>query len=803
MPLLNTLTDLKSLKYGQDRPGGGSSGQPYIQFPLPEQASEEVKAYYENNKYSLDFPLRGGGYNIGMDGPYVGQAAKYDRLRIQKFLRDSPRGPIYILKQQALQLSNPKIQVGSQINLDLGVLPFKYLGNLETTRIYNEGKNTLMQVGVQGSGIHFDRHGIIPVNPYQSTYAYVVAEDFRTNNADNNRLKLLYDTKILNSGKIPLSLGSSNQIEKLNALGISRDSRLLLQYPGGPTSAGGFGFTTVHRYDNTALFDQNVNTQADYFILKGNTYKTSYNSGHTKNYVEPLSYEGRLNKIPELILNYIYDTTGIDIPISQFDLDGIKDRDNSRKEIGTKRLEYLYNKLFTSQSNSRILYSYDKGPGGQETVLHRYDNTVRTSERLKTQARSNLGFGGLAEVKSKDPNEQDYYNVVSGIRTQTKITPAPGDELVDTSVTTGSINGISISTDRLQYLYEKLLVESPSNPITLYKYNGGPGGTETVLRRYDYTDNPPVTPRTFNYTYNYKQLKEAISPSVIGDDSVKDDFRITVNENLANGSKIASTKGYKGKNNIAKKYGVGSPGSPSLNREDYSKSVNSVNAQINTTQDLINKYDLKSKPGDPPKDIIDFHFETIEYGKDPTYIALRAFITSLQDNHSAEYTPFKYVGRGENFYVYNGFTRQISFNFSVAAQSRSEMKPLYRKVNYLLSQLYPDYKSGTGFMRTPMVKLTIGDYIHSQPGFLTSMNVSLNENATWEIVADPKEKDDDMYQLPQSMDITCQFTPIHDFLPRRSVSTNGEYYVTPLIARNDYGRNKFGIGNINLIKNAK
>ena len=30
MPLVNLTTDLKSLKYGQDKPGGNSSGQPFI-----------------------------------------------------------------------------------------------------------------------------------------------------------------------------------------------------------------------------------------------------------------------------------------------------------------------------------------------------------------------------------------------------------------------------------------------------------------------------------------------------------------------------------------------------------------------------------------------------------------------------------------------------------------------------------------------------------------------------------------------------------------------------------------------------
>lgn len=35
MALIDLKTNLKSLKYGSDRPGGGSSGQPYIQTAIP------------------------------------------------------------------------------------------------------------------------------------------------------------------------------------------------------------------------------------------------------------------------------------------------------------------------------------------------------------------------------------------------------------------------------------------------------------------------------------------------------------------------------------------------------------------------------------------------------------------------------------------------------------------------------------------------------------------------------------------------------------------------------------------------
>lgn len=36
MGLLDLKTDLKSLRYGQDTPGGGDSGQPYIKSKIPE-----------------------------------------------------------------------------------------------------------------------------------------------------------------------------------------------------------------------------------------------------------------------------------------------------------------------------------------------------------------------------------------------------------------------------------------------------------------------------------------------------------------------------------------------------------------------------------------------------------------------------------------------------------------------------------------------------------------------------------------------------------------------------------------------
>ena len=89
-----------------------------------------------------------------------------------------------------------------------------------------------------------------------------------------------------------------------------------------------------------------------------------------------------------------------------------------------------------------------------------------------------------------------------------------------------------------------------------------------------------------------------------------------------------------------------------------------------------------------------------------TYIHFRAIIDSMSDNYSAEWQAIKYMGRGEKFYRYQGFDRQISLNWTVAAQSKQELIPMYQKLNYLASANAPDY-SPVGYMGGNLISLTI------------------------------------------------------------------------------------------------
>jgi hypothetical protein len=172
-------------------------------------------------------------------------------------------------------------------------------------------------------------------------------------------------------------------------------------------------------------------------------------------------------------------------------------------------------------------------------------------------------------------------------------------------------------------------------------------------------------------------------------------------------------------------------------------------------------------PVDHPKDLIKFKINVID-SLDPfnsDLIIFRAFLDDFSDDYTAGYNNFKYNGRAEKFYTYTEFDRSISFNFKIAAQTRSEMKPIYQKLNYLVAQTAPEYSKGSSRMRAKFSRLTVGDWCNELPGFFEKVSLKWNKSYPWEVVLDPNNKDSDMNQLPHILDVSCGFRPIHDFAP--------------------------------------
>jgi len=205
----------KSKGYGQDRKGGGSSNQPYIQTPIPDGDVPN----------SPDFLLRNG-YLNPVD------SAK-DVSRLLKFFSPfgsgaSINGTLFVAKQELLERQN--------VDVDDGI-----------NRIYNP-LGTLFQAGVNSIGYHINKQGFNFLRDgyfnggKEGYYAYTNAQ--KTPNVVNehflNRLAASYLIKKKDDESIP----NFFNIDKLN-------SNNLLSYPGGPNSVLGIGNTNIRIWNPT------------------------------------------------------------------------------------------------------------------------------------------------------------------------------------------------------------------------------------------------------------------------------------------------------------------------------------------------------------------------------------------------------------------------------------------------------------------------------------------------------------------------------------------------------------------------
>ena len=261
--------------------------------------------------------------------------------------------------------------------------------------------------------------------------------------------------------------------------------------------------------------------------------------------------------------------------------------------------------------------------------------------------------------------------------------------------------------------------------------------------------------RNFSYTMGYNRLLSGSKNGELASTIRFNDFR----NGVINKSILSSdyTTG-----SMITRINIGSPGARINNRTD----INAVNDIAQDKLNLVDNYIADNddvKFNEDKSDLIKFAFHTIDNTNPNRNVNthFRALLTGYSDSFTPEWNAVRYAGRGENFYTYQGFDRDVSFSFKVAAQTKSEMAVLYRKVNYLLSTVYPDYDNDTGFMRGNLTRLTVGDLFNRTPGVLQSLNVTVNDEYPWEIALGKN-----MLQTPHILDIAVAWTPILQDLPR-------------------------------------
>jgi hypothetical protein len=243
------------------------------------------------------------------------------------------------------------------------------------------------------------------------------------------------------------------------------------------------------------------------------------------------------------------------------------------------------------------------------------------------------------------------------------------------------------------------------------------------------------------------------------------------------------------KNSIDAKYGFGTQGKVGANRTDPnsfgSGSMGAVTAndyqgkglvlkdtsfrgdKINAT-DIINSFGQADPYTNPEtKDLIRFFFEDGTQGKN--IMLFRAILTGLTDSFSPGWDKVDIMGRPDGAYLYTSFERTVSFNFTVAATSRAEMIPLWRKLNYLATYTMPNVSTAeksTGRASGPFMRMTVGDMYNRVPGFITSLSYTVPDESSWDIAEDRTSNGTGGKQLPMVIEVAMSYTIINDTRPQ-------------------------------------
>jgi hypothetical protein len=653
MPLIDLKTSLKSLKFGKDRPYGGSSNQPYIQSSIPEG----------------DIPTSGGPDFILRGGILAPISAAKDVSRLTQMFFDlkSPNGFQFITKQNILSRTSVQTQASKDGGIAYGAGALNQGAYLPSS--------TLAQAGVGFTGTHLNLLGIDPSSPMTGI----------TNTSISSLLP----------NALTLGLKRYEDVVKENTSGYDPSNNRLYEL----STKNGFISPTPSQNpslspDKTPNFFQKIGNFLQNFSINspGNGILMDYSGG-----------PGSILGVGKTIIPFADQRTGInnsELKNSGFFTDG------------SQTTYKVFNRLTPNLNFSKVIPSKD-----------------------------NLYIEGVSSI----------YENLTGQRV---------------------INNI-------QYVNNQ---RTNTNNFSVYK----PDTFEPSILATT-QDGPFKDPKI--YTFNQSQL---INASNNTNQAFKEDFRKLLIPSQSSFNAILSISPSYTSFNYANRTNAGDPGFSNtaegiknvLNytqasgngvAEDYKIALDKITAGAIYSAAVAKHNKYKSGDEYAGNDLVKFSIGVVQNNSTglSNFMHFRAFIDSFSDSYSSNWGSYNYVGRGDKFYNYEGFERTINLSFTVYAQSKAELIPMYKKLNYLASSLTPDY-SESGFMKGNLHKMTIGGYLFDQVGIIKSITYDVPEETPWEIgINEVGGEDTSVKELPHMIKVTgLTFVPIQHFLPRVAKTNN-------------------------------
>jgi hypothetical protein len=784
-------TALKSLKFGNDRPGGGSSNQPYIKNPIDRPNTPALNS---------DFLLRG-----GISAPLN---ALEDVARLTKYFFDfrNPSGLLFTAKQNLLSRTATKTEASFGAAYGNGTI--------------NEGiytpLSTLAQAGVVAFGGHLEKQGLDPTGTFReladtsitryadtgvqipeasrssilaiNKYQDVVYNNNRKDkNYEADNVPLLvdyssvrernsylnnrssYGTYMLGENSTPSGgnlytnrLLKLRDVTGLNPNSPSKSLGTLYSYGGGPDSILGFGKTDIK-------------------FATGNDGRVALRTNNLRNLI------GEYGKNEMLTRPNPYFQTGI-----------------------------IFGNLYSPKPGVSRLYKSTFKPSTSLFGDESYENYVKThsgyqsfqpwAKSFVTPSSSSENPRSYLVKKQHTPKSiEDFPQPIFASIKYNAIKNFQGDQVKYGLRYTGKpYYGIAYNTS----VYDSGSL-NPRRDITYYLTKKD---LDISVRQRSFSElaNRPYT-SSINLKLNYYKRELITNPKIDNNGSLVavDPDGMYVGQYSSENTLIAdpvaskelneikkvellnnpSTKGY-----LANLNKNGDPTSHNPPREGGGRGISvdfrSVNREKRGFIDKENAWDYisisssydvntaleskvyynSSEPGEKRQsksllvdkdDLIDFSFRIVDPTK-PSSIAVlldfRAYIDQFSDSYSNDWKAQTYMGRAEKQYKYNSFDRSISLGFTVAAENKDHLDEMYRQLNVLASTIAPKYTS-QGYMAGVLHQLRVGNYIWDQWGILQGLTYEITDETPWGI--------DKPNQLPYYIKVTgVKFTPIHVFRPQ-------------------------------------
>jgi len=627
MPLVSLKTELKNLKYGRDRKGGGSSNQPYIKTSIPEQQLYSPKGLPPTPP---DFLLR--------NGFLTPLNAANDVSRLTQFLFDtkSINGYFFITKQNL----QSRISVKTEASRGSG-----HLGGALNQGVYLP-TSTLAQSQIVYLGGHLNLFGLNPIKDapgsigrYENTINTEQSKeaDKSEQSKRNNRLIALKELKF---DKSYSEIISPNPLFKY---GASEDN-ILFKYTGGPNSNLGLGETIIRQ--------------------------SSYKTGEANNQIKTTFFDFKENKIQRFNV-FKRDTLWNKSNLLTLDKPGYP-LGASNKFFKSKSIfnvnEYTPSSI---EENGGLTISSDSGSFQNNNISEKVENTVYNIEKEKKSFNPAISkfvpysyfnqlfnYKGTLLSRKKDIKLKFYTNPLGASNKYNLYLNPSNSGSLDIENYYKNENGI----ERSPYILKQGSVYSitpDENGKDKRKTNNDVAGKNNTY----YTPLEKLD-EIAKDTQDNKETHERKIINFINKNKTNDRTNLltsaSINQEYNSGSIIDS------------KYDMGNPGS--LTRKSGEEIKTTSLDEINSDNGIVD-------------DIINFKIHHIE-GKT---IQFRAFLENFSDNYTANWNSYKYVGRADNFYTYESFDRQIALSFNVYAQSYNELPYIHGKLNYLASLTAPKY----------------------------------------------------------------------------------------------------------------